>query len=46
MSVLSWAIGLCRKTEAWLVKRQAKDQLQRAELGLSLTEGELDDRYD
>ncbi|MBH3008323.1 MULTISPECIES: DNA-binding protein [Serratia] len=46
MSVLSWAIGLCRKTETWLVKRQAKDQLQRAEQGLSLTEGESDDRYD
>ncbi|MEQ4743775.1 DNA-binding protein [Klebsiella michiganensis] len=46
MSVLSWAIGLCRKTEAWLVNHQAKDQLQRAEQGLSLTEGELDGRYD
>lgn len=46
MSLLSWAIGLCRKMEAWLVKRQAKDQLQRAEQGLSLTEGEPGDRYD
>ncbi|TBL72224.1 DNA-binding protein [Obesumbacterium proteus] len=46
MSVLSWAIGLCRKTEAWLVKRQAKDQLQCVEQGLSLTEGEHGERYD
>lgn len=46
MSVLSWAIGLCGKMEAWLVKRQAKDQLQRAEQGLSLMEEELGDRYD
>ncbi|HEB3763610.1 TPA: DNA-binding protein [Escherichia coli] len=46
MSVLSWAIDLCRKTEAWLVKRQAKDQLQCVEQGLSLTEGEHGERYD
>lgn len=46
MSVLSWAIDLCRKTEAWLVKRQVKDQVQRAEQELSLTEGESGDRYD
>ncbi|MDF9346776.1 hypothetical protein OH693_12080 [Escherichia coli] len=32
--------------EAWLVKRQAKDQLQSAEQGLSLMEEELGDRYD
>ncbi|HDW0668087.1 TPA: DNA-binding protein, partial [Enterobacter cloacae] len=46
MSVLSWAIDLCGKMEAWLVKRQAKDQLQSAEQGLSLMEEELGDRYD
>ncbi|HBY0417259.1 TPA: DNA-binding protein [Klebsiella variicola] len=46
MSVLSWAIGLCRKMEAWLVKCQAKDQPQRAEQWLSLSEGESDGRYD
>lgn len=46
MSVLSWAIGLCKKTEAWLVKLQAKDKQQRAEQKLNLTEGELGDRYD
>lgn len=46
MSVLSWAIDLCRKTETWLVKRQAKDQLQCVEQGLSLTEGEHGERYD
>lgn len=46
MSVLSWAIGLCRKMEAWLVKCQAKDQVQRADQDLSLTEGESGDRYD
>lgn len=46
MSVLSWAIGLCRKTEAWLVKHQAKDQVQCAEQELSLTEGESGVRYD
>lgn len=46
MSVLSWAIGLCRKTEAWLVKHQAKDQQQRVEQEQSLTEGEPGDHYD
>ncbi|WP_455863597.1 YobI family P-loop NTPase [Pantoea agglomerans] len=46
MSMLNWAIDLCRKTEAWLVKRQVKDQVQRAEQELSLTEGESGDRYD
>ncbi|KFF62110.1 hypothetical protein [Pectobacterium brasiliense] len=46
MSVLSWAIGLCRKTEAWLVKRQAKNQVQHTEQELSLAEGEPNDRYD
>ncbi|MCW1876494.1 DNA-binding protein [Erwinia sp. INIA-01] len=46
MNVLSWAIGLCRKTEKWLVKRQAEDQVQRTEQELSLTEGESGDRYD
>lgn len=46
MSMLSWAIGLCRKTEAWLVKRQVKDQVLRAEQELSLTERESGDRYD
>ena len=46
MRVLSWAIDLCGKMEAWLVKLQAKDQLQSAEQGLSLMEEELGDRYD
>ncbi|WP_193162730.1 YobI family P-loop NTPase [Enterobacter ludwigii] len=46
MSMLSWAIDLCGKMEAWLVKLQAKDQLQSAEQGLSLMEEELGDRYD
>lgn len=46
MNVLSWAIGLCKKTEAWLVKRQAKDQLQRIEQEQGLTEVEPRDRYD
>ncbi|MEX7536669.1 DNA-binding protein [Providencia rettgeri] len=45
MSVLSWAIRLCRNTEAWLVKRQ-KDQLHCAEQGLNLTEEEVGSRYD
>ncbi|EPO1786529.1 DNA-binding protein [Cronobacter turicensis] len=46
MSVLSWAIGLCGKVEGWLVKRQAKDQLRRAEQGWSPMEEEFGDRYD
>lgn len=46
MSVLSWAIGLCKKTEAWLVKLQAKDKQQRGEQELNLTEGGLGGRYD
>lgn len=46
MSVLSWITGLCIKTEAWLVKRQAKDQVQGIEQELSLTEVESAGRYD
>ncbi|MBA5600939.1 DNA-binding protein [Pectobacterium aroidearum] len=46
MRVLSWAISLCRKMEAWLVKHQAKDQVQCAEQRLGLTEGESGDHYD
>ncbi|VYU78322.1 DNA-binding protein [Metakosakonia massiliensis] len=44
--LLSWAIGLCRKMEAWLVKCQANDKVQRAEQELSLTEEEFSQRYD
>lgn len=42
MSVLSWAINLCRKAEAWLVKHQ----VQGTEQGLNLTDEEAGDRYD
>ncbi len=45
MSVLSWAIDLCGKMEAWLVKRRARSTTERR-TGVKSDGRRISDRYD